>query len=70
MVMEQVKAVRRLRERIKKFNLFYCKLEAHPESSNLFYCCRVTDVDLYEDILRKQLRTATSITLKVIHKLN
>uniref|UniRef100_A0A158Q8J8 Gamma-tubulin complex component n=1 Tax=Elaeophora elaphi TaxID=1147741 RepID=A0A158Q8J8_9BILA len=64
MVMEQAKAVRRLKERIKNFHLLYCKLEAHPESSNLFYCCHVADVDLYEDTLRKQMHTATSITLK------
>ncbi|EJW80798.1 hypothetical protein WUBG_08290 [Wuchereria bancrofti] len=64
MVMEQVKAVRRLKERIKNFDLLYCKLEAHPESSNLFYCCHVEDVDLYEDTLRMQMRTAANIILK------
>ncbi|VDN93928.1 unnamed protein product [Brugia pahangi] len=64
MVMEQVKAVRRLKERIKNFDLLYCKLEAHPESSNLFYCCHVEDVDLYEDTLRMQMRTAANVTLK------
>lgn len=66
MVMEHVKAVRRLKERIKNFNLLYCKLEAHPESSNLFYCCHVADVNLYEDTLTKHVRTAASITLKVV----
>ncbi|CAG9533303.1 unnamed protein product [Cercopithifilaria johnstoni] len=64
-VMEQTKAVRRLKERIKNLDLLYCKLEAHPESSNLFYCCHVVDVGFYEDILRKQIRTAGSITLKL-----
>uniref|UniRef100_A0A1I7VHB3 Non-specific serine/threonine protein kinase n=1 Tax=Loa loa TaxID=7209 RepID=A0A1I7VHB3_LOALO len=64
MVMEQVKAVRRLKERVKNFDLLYCKLEAHPESSNLFYCCHVADVDLYEETLRKQVHTAASVTLK------
>ncbi|KAM3715693.1 KICSTOR complex protein, partial [Dirofilaria immitis] len=68
MVMEQVKAIRRLKERIKNFNLLYCKLQAHPESSNLFYCCQVTDVDLYEDTLSKQACAATSITLKSLRQ--
>lgn len=66
MVMEQAKAVRRLKERIKNFDLLYCKLESHPESSNLFYCCHVIDIDLYEDTLKKQMPAAPRITLKVI----
>ncbi|VDO33827.1 unnamed protein product [Onchocerca flexuosa] len=68
MVMEHVKAVRRLKERIKNFNLLYCKLQAHPESNNLFYCCQVADVDLYEDILINQTRNAASITLKSLRR--
>lgn len=65
MVMEQMKAVRRLKERIKNFRLIYCKLEAHPESGNLFYCSRVADFDLYEASLTRQARAAARITSKV-----
>ncbi|VDK80454.1 unnamed protein product, partial [Onchocerca ochengi] len=68
MVMEHVKAVRRLKERIKNFDLLYCKLQAHPESSNLFYCCQVADVNLYEDTLTNQARAAASITLKSLRR--
>uniref|UniRef100_A0A915Q6J3 Protein SZT2 n=1 Tax=Setaria digitata TaxID=48799 RepID=A0A915Q6J3_9BILA len=63
MVMEHVKAIRRLKERIKNFNLLYCKLEPHSESSNLFYCCRVADVNLYENTLVKQTHSRTALKL-------
>ncbi|VDM96212.1 unnamed protein product [Thelazia callipaeda] len=64
MVMEQIKAIRRLKERLKSFHLLYCKLQVHPESNNLFYCCAVTEVDMYRNTLMNQGRATAKITLK------
>ncbi|VDK55206.1 unnamed protein product [Gongylonema pulchrum] len=64
MVMEQLKAVRRLKERIKNFRLMYCRMEALPESSSLLYCCRVSNIPEYEKALIRQARSAARISLK------
>lgn len=56
-----MKAIRRLKERLKNLRILYCELKQHPDSSNLFYCCCVQDTELYETTMaiRRRQPSAT-----------
>ncbi|VDN58251.1 unnamed protein product [Dracunculus medinensis] len=47
-VMEQAKALRRLKERLKNAVVEYCKLEIFPDSSNILYCCSISDIQRFK----------------------
>uniref|UniRef100_A0A915AZD3 Protein SZT2 n=1 Tax=Parascaris univalens TaxID=6257 RepID=A0A915AZD3_PARUN len=53
LVMEQLKALRRLRERIKHLTLDYCQLSAVPHTHNMFFCCSITDQKRFELMFSK-----------------
>lgn len=51
--MEQAKALRRLKERLKNAVVEYCKLEIFPDSSNILYCCSISDIQRFKVIAER-----------------